>query len=99
MKPRGDTELQRNVRDQDDERERFGAPLTQGVLVEGIEIATGTQEIPHPLGRIPRGWIITRSYGSSAPALRELPNVANARRRTHLRVTASAAGTIDLWVF
>lgn len=71
--------------------------LLQGAHLRDVSIANGTTTVFHTLGRPPVGWVVTRQ--SAALGLYESASQLAARSATTLTLTASAAGTADLWVF
>ena len=72
-------------------------PIVQGAHVRDVTIASGANQIAHQLGRMPRGWIVTRQ--SASLTLYESATQLTQRDGTFLYLTAGAAGTVDLWVF
>jgi hypothetical protein len=65
-----------------------------GVLHEAVAITSGTlKSVAHGLGKLPSGWIVTRSGGSSA-SLYEV-----SRTTTHLNLMPGNTGTVDIWIY
>lgn len=73
------------------------APLLQGILLQGLELASGANVIDHRLGRAPQGYIVTRMRGTAATLIDT--QESNPRPALTLQITASAATTVDLYVF
>lgn len=73
-------------------------PILDGVLLEGVTLASGANDIAHKLGRQARGWfpVPLRSNITVYDASIDLPSLLH---NSHIRITASGAGTINLWVF
>lgn len=69
-------------------------PVVDGVLVTGVALSATPTDVSHKLQRMPLGYLIV---GLSADA-RVWETRAN-RSSTRLTLTASAAATVDLWVF
>lgn len=73
-----------------------GRPVLDHVEVEGWALATGTNLVPHGLGRRPRGWWVTRRnagadvYDSASPS---------ASPERTLALEASAPVTVNLVVY
>lgn len=68
-------------------------PLLDGTFLEGIALnAAANTVINHKLGRRPRGWILT-DQSAAATVYRV------AWTDKTLTLLASAASTVDLWVF
>lgn len=74
-------------------RELLRVPVVQGTLLEDVPIGTSETVVAHRLGRAPRGWIVAGI--DEAATLHE----SGARDAQVLRLTASAAAVVDLWVF
>jgi hypothetical protein len=74
----------------------LSSPLGNGLLLQGIVLATGSNTINHGLGRALRGWFVVRSNASAT----FYDNQDN-NRMTNLTLVlvASAPATISLWVF
>ncbi len=56
-------DLQRLLRD----------PINRGVTLPGLALVSGTQLVPHGLGRVPQGWFAVRVRGANGFYARELP--------------------------
>lgn len=68
-------------------------PLLDGRLLEDIDLnAAANTNINHGLGRVPRGWVLT-DQSAAATVYRV------AWTNTTLTLLASAASTVDIWVF
>ena len=68
-------------------------PLLDGVLIEDVDLnAAANTEINHRMGRQPRGWILT-DQSAAATVYRV------AWTTQTLTLLASAASTVDIWVF
>ena len=71
-------------------------PLLDGVLIEGVEFTGAvTVNIPHRLGRKPRGWIITDLTGGLVDVARNVGDFDD----KFLSLAASAACVVSVWVF
>ena len=70
--------------------------LLDGVLLEGIELSSGDNSVSHKLGRKLRGWIITRKRASATVYDKQ---DSNTNPNKTLTLNASAAVSVDLWVF
>jgi hypothetical protein len=71
-------------------------PLLDGRLLEGVVVGTSSTELSHGLGRKLRGWFPTRRR---ADARVWDTQDGNTRPELTLLLTASAAVTLDLWVY
>jgi hypothetical protein len=67
--------------------------FTQGVQISNVQVSTTQTTIPHKLGRLPVGWIVT-----DANAGVMVYRSANFNDST-LSLTASGTATISLWVY
>jgi hypothetical protein len=67
--------------------------LTQGQLLSGVELASGTTAVNHLLGRKMIGWAIV-DQDASANIYRSAP-----MNDQTLTLTSSATVTVNLWVF
>jgi hypothetical protein len=67
-------------------------PLSDGVLLEGVDVATQETVINHGLGREARGYIVVRK--SAAVDIYDA-----ALSRFSVNLVASAPVTISLWIF
>jgi hypothetical protein len=72
------------------------APV-QGVHLRSLSVAAGANQIAHTLGRLPRGWIVTRQ--SDDCALIETDAQLASRTERWMYLTSNIAGTVDVWVF
>jgi hypothetical protein len=67
-------------------------PIIDGILIERLNISSGSNQIEHKLGRIPRGYIIVASTAAV--------NVYNGSMGEYLiPLVSDASATISLWVF
>lgn len=75
-------------------------PFAAGRWIKGINLAIGTNYVPHGLGRKHTGFVII-SPRLNVVTCYELPIIAtDERSRTFIQlVQPSVAATIDLWVF
>lgn len=69
-------------------------PLLDGALLTGVKLTTAVSQVPHGLGRPPLGYIVT-AQNANATVWRP----SNSLPSTFLDLQASAAVTVDLWVF
>jgi hypothetical protein len=76
------------------ELQRVPNPFAQGVEVEFTFTGAVPQSAEHKLGRVPRGWILTRLVAASSAHVSE--RVADS---TSLTLFASAACTAKVWVY
>lgn len=71
-------------------------PVVDGVLLESIVLASGTNQVPHKLGRKLIGWFMTRVRANAtfydAQDTNKLPD-------QYLTLIASGAATVDIFVF
>lgn len=67
--------------------------ISSGVILEGIDLISGTTSIPHTLGRTQQGWFLTDIDGA-ATVYR-----SSAFNNTTLVLTSSAAVTVNIYVF
>ncbi len=68
--------------------------IGQGVLVSGVELATGSaNSVAHNLGRKPKGWLVVSPQADARIWQSATPDA------TYLYLNASAAVTTALWVF
>lgn len=71
-------------------------PINSGILLQKVSLASGSNSINHLLQRKPIGWFITRQR--SAATVYDTQD-SNQRPELTLNLTASAAVTVDLYVF
>lgn len=71
-------------------------PLLDGVLLEGVSLAAGTNTVAHGLGRAPRGVLPLLGNADARVWLSATPSAAPAGS---VRLDASAAVTLSLFVF
>jgi hypothetical protein len=72
-------------------------PFMSGLLLSKVTLVSGTNTIKHGLGRAIQGWIPVR-VRSSAASIYDTQD-SNTSPNTTLILNASAAVTIDLYVF
>ena len=72
-------------------------PLTRGVQLTRVELQSGLNVVNHRLGRRPQGYIITRMTGAGATLYDTQTD--NPRPELTLLLNASAAATVDLWIY
>ena len=71
--------------------------IIDGVLVEDIEMFTGTTKlVPHALGKKFKGWIIVRQDANVT--INEVPS-SGPSRRSHVALVSNGDVKISLWVF
>ncbi len=70
--------------------------LLNGRLLQSVALTIGTNLVSHGLGRSLVGWIPVRLRASATIYDTQDSNPAPAQT---LRIVASAAATVDLWVF
>lgn len=69
-------------------------PFLDGILKEGVVLGAGAEAtIYHGLGRVPRGWLVTRAL-VAAVALHE-----HSRDDTKIVLSSANAGTADIWIY
>jgi hypothetical protein len=92
----GQADVDRVGREQADDLEgELKKLLPPGHLVKGVQLVAGVElVVRHPLGRVPRGWIVSRRRNGYA-----LPEETGRTARTLTLVSNLASGTFDLWVF
>lgn len=71
-------------------------PITQGVLLQSVVLASGTNVINHRLGRKLVGWVPIRLRASAT--IYDTQDT-NQHPDLTLQLTASAAATVDIYVF
>lgn len=71
-------------------------PLFDGELLEGVALTTSFQDVAHGLERAPRGCFLVRADDAVSLA-EDVPG--NPRPASVIRLKASAAATVSLWVF
>ena len=67
-------------------------PLLDGRIMKDVAIAATSTAVNHGLGRSPLGWIVISN--DTLATVRE-----DSRTSAQFNLTASAACTVDLWVF
>lgn len=72
-------------------------PLIDGRLIEGVVLGAATAEINHGLGRTLKGWFVTRRPANVS--VWDVDQDANRQRSKTLKLQASAAVTVDIYVF
>ena len=73
-------------------------PLLDGHLLEGVKLTQGDNEIDHKLGRVLKGWVLTRQDFDTIIIDKQVEN-RNAGRILILNSSTSGTATVDLWVF
>lgn len=71
------------------------ASILDGRLLENVVVTTTATEVPHGLGREPRGWLVVRS----SVALSVYEAAPSAYPTLNLRLTATGTDVVSLWVF
>ncbi len=71
-------------------------PLTQGRLITGLALTTGTNVINHKLGHTLVGWMLV---GLSASVTIYDTQASNQTPQLTLNLTSSGPATVSLWVF
>lgn len=74
----------------------LAAPFSSGILLEGIVLSSGANVVNHKLGRKLKGWVVTRLRASAT--IYDTQDT-NQRPELTLNLTASAAVTVDIFVF
>lgn len=72
-------------------------PISNGILLKSVILATGANVVNHKLGRKPQGWIITRYNGGTANLYDTQDN--NQTPALTLNLTSSSAVSVDIYVF
>ena len=72
-------------------------PLVDGVLLENIDLAEGDNTIDHKLGRVLRGWVITRQRLLSSIYDKQDEN-ASKDKTLVLNSSTAQTVTVDVWV-
>lgn len=70
--------------------------ITQGILLQNVDLVIGTNSIDHHLGHKVRGWIITRKRG---PANIYDTDATNPLALLKLNLVSDAIVSVDLYVF
>ncbi len=68
-------------------------------MIKGVVIAVGKNTIYHTLGRAWVGWIVTKGSANSHPIFEDSSTVEDKHKDEYLVVWATAAQTIDIWIF
>jgi hypothetical protein len=71
-------------------------PLLDGELLEGVVLTTSFQDVAHGLERAPQGCLLVRATDAVSLA-EDVPG--NPRPSSVIRLKASSAATVSLWVF
>lgn len=74
-------------------------PFSSGVWLRNVAIGTGDTVVNHGLGRKPQGYIVTRVQGNAASIVESLPANQPPDQTRQYAFVATAATTVDLWVF
>ncbi len=72
-------------------------PLSNGILLQSLPLASGANVINHKLGRKLQGWFLTRSRGVAASVYDTQDT--NAVPNLTLTLNSSAAVVVDIFVF
>lgn len=72
------------------------APLLGGLLLKNVSLASGSTLVNHGLGRKPEGWIVVRKR-ANIDVWDDQDN--NVNQTTTLKLEASGAVVVDLWIF
>lgn len=99
----GDGNLDENIDSISDALNIAGrVAVVRGRLVEGLAMPAGVDvDIPHKLGRVPKGWIIVDNVGPTATGRFERRDDA-IDRKLILRLRATGWGAtiiVSVWVF
>jgi hypothetical protein len=70
--------------------------LLNGVLLQNVSLASGSNTVNHLLGRKLVGWVLTRQR--AAATVYDTQDT-NPHSLVTLQLTASAPTSVDLWVF
>lgn len=68
------------------------SPLTGGVMLSNVSIASGSNQIPHKLGKVPSKWIVTDITGGASTFYR------TSWDSRFINLTASGACVASFWV-
>lgn len=74
----------------------LASPLANGVLLEDVSLLAGPNVINHTLGRILRGWFVTRLQGAAQVYDAQEANLFQSKT---LALVSSANVVVDLFVF
>lgn len=74
----------------------LGLPLNSGQQLVKVNLASGANTVPHGLGRELQGWFLVRLRASATVFDTQDSNPTPAKT---LLLTASAAATVDLYVY
>lgn len=69
-------------------------PLLYGNLIENIDLSTTAINIPHKLGRLYKGWIITAQNAAET-----IYSDSTYLPTQYLNLKATGSVTVSLWVF
>lgn len=69
-------------------------PFLDGVLLKDVAISTSTTSIEHKLGRQYAGYLITKLNANSVVYIGD-----TTEQELYIKLRASAACTVDVWVF
>lgn len=70
-------------------------PLIDGVLLTGVSLTSTASYVPHTLGRVWKGFIVTNKSVLGADVIGTHDRLDN----QFALLTASSAVTVDLWLF
>lgn len=71
-----------------------GSAIIDGVLLEGVAVSASAADVVHTLGRAWSGYVVV-----AANAQVDVWDTASADETKILRLVASGAATVSLWVF
>lgn len=71
-------------------------PLSGGLLLTGVALASGDTNVEHRLGREPQGYLVVKRSGAADIYDKE---VAKNLKSTLLKLNSSAAITVSLYIF
>lgn len=77
-------------------RNVLACPLLDGELLTDVSLGTSFQDIAHGLERAPQGCLLVRATDAVSLA-EDVPG--NPRPSSVIRLKASSAATVSLWVF
>lgn len=70
----------------------LNSAIGNGVLLRDLQLAIGTNEVAHKLGRVPQGWIVVDKNLNEDIC-------STAKTRNLLTLETSGAVTVSLWIF
>lgn len=94
--PTGDEISDRIQKGQTDQVNRIGKiPFNNGILLESVSLASGNTDVSHKLGRKFQGYLILKQTASATI----YNNQGSTDDTKFLRLNASGATTVNIWVF